>query len=367
MNRRRSASRRSFPANLYVKPDGYYFYRNPTTGKVKGLGRDKATAFSEARAANAAIASMNKSDLAAWVRGTGSMTFKAWLPVYRGLWIALKKPSSSTITAAERYLDRFAAADWAHLPIEAITTQHCAEYLDSIAENSGPGAALNMRARLSDVFAFAITKGHLEAGRNPVTSTILAPYSPSRDRLSLDQFLAIREQASDWLRNAMNLALLTGQRISDVAAMKFGSVQQAHLYVEPIKMQGAVKLRIDVKVRLEAVGMSIDDAIKMCRDRIVSSFMVHHQRGGGQRKPGDRVTASSIREAFNEARDAAGVKWAEGKTPPTFHEIRSLAERLYRKEYGREFAQALLGHKSENMTMKYDDLRGSGFVTVAAR
>ena len=48
----------------------------------------------------------------------------------------------------------------------------------------------------------------------------------------------------------------------------------------------------------------------------------------------------------------------EGKTPPTFHEIRSLAARLYGDEFGAEFAQALLGHKTAQMTALYRDSRG---------
>jgi integrase len=48
---------------------------------------------------------------------------------------------------------------------------------------------------------------------------------------------------------------------------------------------------------------------------------------------------------------------AEGKTPPTFHEIRSLASRLYNKQGIDD--QALLGHKSGSMTAAYRDVRGT--------
>jgi integrase len=47
---------------------------------------------------------------------------------------------------------------------------------------------------------------------------------------------------------------------------------------------------------------------------------------------------------FAEARDQSGLTWASD--PPTFHEIRSLAARLYAKERGDDFAQALRGHKT---------------------
>ena len=60
------------------------------------------------------------------------------------------------------------------------------------------------------------------------------------------------------------------------------------------------------------------------------------------RKPGP-LTPDGLTRAFAEIRDSTGLKF--GPNPPPFHEIRSLASRLYEKERGEEFAQRLLGHK----------------------
>ncbi len=49
-------------------------------------------------------------------------------------------------------------------------------------------------------------------------------------------------------------------------------------------------------------------------------------------------------------------------TQPGFHEIRSLAERLYR-EQGIN-TQALLGHKHLKTTNTYHDARGFDWITV---
>ena len=57
----------------------------------------------------------------------------------------------------------------------------------------------------------------------------------------------------------------------------------------------------------------------------------------------------------------------DGKTAPTFHEIRSLSARLYGDEFGAEFAQALLGHKSAQMTELYRDARGREWAEVKIR
>lgn len=48
---------------------------------------------------------------------------------------------------------------------------------------------------------------------------------------------------------------------------------------------------------------------------------------------------------FSKARDLARIDWGEG-SPATFHEQRSLSERLY-KEQGLD-TQKLLGHKHNN-------------------
>ncbi|HDQ3695344.1 TPA: integrase, partial [Escherichia coli] len=47
----------------------------------------------------------------------------------------------------------------------------------------------------------------------------------------------------------------------------------------------------------------------------------------------------------------------------TFHEQRSLSERLY-KEQGLD-TQKLLGHKTQQQTDRYHDDRGKGWIKVA--
>lgn len=41
-----------------------------------------------------------------------------------------------------------------------------------------------------------------------------------------------------------------------------------------------------------------------------------------------------------------------------------MAGRMYEAEYGKAFAQQLLGHKSEKMTAKYLDLRDDSFTLI---
>jgi integrase len=113
--------------------------------------------------------------------------------------------------------------------------------------------------------------------------------------------------------------------------------------------------------------MSVDSVIKACRDNVLSPFIVHHIAKVNHVHAGAGVTINGISNAFQKAREAAGIVAAADRTPPSFHEIRSLAERLYREQYGAEFAQSILGHKHASMTAKYDDMRGQGWDVVVPK
>jgi integrase len=361
LNRRRLPSRRSWPANVYCN-DGYFYYRNPTNGKTKGLGRDQGKAFSEARAANKVLAAMTKSDLAAWVRGIDIVTFKAWIPEFLTIWQERDKPAVNTVRIVTGYLERAKKEEFASKAMNQITTVDLSKYLDRLEREKGGPTAAGARSALLTYFSYAVTKGHVEAGRNPVEATLQPKIETKRDRLSLEQFLKIREAAPQWLRNGMNLALVTGQRVGDISEMRFTDVQ--HGYLQITQQKTGLKLKHDVQIRLNAVNLSIQDAIKACRDGTVSAFMIHKQSG---KNAGEKYNKMYLSAEFKKVRDELKIKGAVGKTPPTFHEIRSLSERLYRQEYDKEFAQQILGHQSEATTAKYDDLRGSDWKVTKAR
>ncbi len=78
--------------------------------------------------------------------------------------------------------------------------------------------------------------------------------------------------------------------------------------------------------------------------------------------PDGSLHPDSLTKKFVTARTGTDFRFDE--SPPTFHEIRSLAGRLYEKEKGKEFAMKLLGHKSEKMTNKYLDMRGKEYVML---
>lgn len=366
MGRKRLAKYRAFPPNLYQNPAGYFYYRNPQNKEVKGLGRDKSHAFSEARSANERLAAMKPSSLADWVSGKKEYTLTEWLPLYRELWIDKVEPKPSTLLASDSYLRRLGECDFASHRLSDISTQMVAQYLDAYKVDRGAPSARQMRSKLRDVMRWAETQGLIEVGRNPVAATRPHKVTVVRERMSLEQFLAVRGQAGVSLRNAMNLALVTGQRREDVLRMKFTDWRDDRLHVEQGKSGGRTRLALAGTIRLSKVGLSLAEVVKMCRGTIASPYLVHHTRHTGRARPGHKIDGDTIGTMFADARKAAGIEAQQGRTAITFHEIRSLAERLYRDEFGPEFAQSILGHKDAKTTAKYDDLRGEWKVVDVA-
>lgn len=366
MGRKRLAKNRALPPNLYVNSAGYYYYRDPERKTQKGLGADRTKAIHAARQANAALATREPSSLVDWVLGKSDYTLGGWLPIYRELWEEKVQPAANTLNGTASLLKRLAAADIANMKMRHIETVHVATFLSAFAKETGAGSVRNMRSRLSDIFRWAETQGVIEVGKNPVTATFNPDYQVKRERLSLEQFWLIHAQASAWAKNAMMLALVTGQRRDDICSLKFADYKDGNLYVVQGKSGGATKLEIDGAIRLAKVGLSVGEVVAGCRDLIVSRHLIHHTERVSTAKPGDKVRPATLSDAFAKARDRAGIGASTGRTPPSFHEIRSLAERLFKEEFGADFAQSMLGHKSAQMTAKYDDLRG-GWKTVKAK
>jgi integrase len=116
-------------------------------------------------------------------------------------------------------------------------------------------------------------------------------------------------------------------------------------------------IAIPIALRLDAIGLSLDDLLRE-RSNVLSPYLVHHVVNYPGTPAGSPVGLERVSAAFLEARKAAGIPDidAEGKGAPTFHEIRSLAKRLYEKQGGVD-TKTLLGHATDAMSELYKDAR----------
>ncbi|WP_410737753.1 tyrosine-type recombinase/integrase, partial [Citrobacter freundii] len=119
---------------------------------------------------------------------------------------------------------------------------------------------------------------------------------------------------------------------------------------------------LPINNRQYGAHLTLTDVVARCRDYAISPYLVHFFRSTSQAERGAQVKSNTLTMNFSKARDLAGIDWGEG-TPATFHEQRSLSERLY-KEQGLD-TQKLLGHKTQQQTDRYHDNRGKSWVKVA--
>jgi enterobacteria phage integrase len=357
MGRRRSAATRDLPPHLYVR-NGYYAWEDPRNGKVHGLGYDKREAVAQAVEANLAIiGKLHDARLVDRLGGDGESTVDAWCDRYQGV-LEKRKLAKTTLDTYRLRLKQFREKHGSS-HVSRISTRDIAEFLALWENHSRMAQAV--RSLLLDFFREAIAAGWTE--RNPVEATRSPRHEVSRARLTLADFQAIYKAAADmppWVRRSMELAITTGQRRSDLAALGPRNVREEKLWV--MQQKTGMKVCIPLSLKLEALGWSVGDVIERCRDQIISPTFLHHLRHVGKAKPGAPIRQPTISAFFAEARDQSGVTWGDEKTPPSFHEIRSLSARLYAAQ-GVD-AQALLGHKSADMTAVYRDTRGAEWIEV---
>ena len=223
-----------------------------------------------------------------------------------------------------------------------------AEMLDALT----PRTANQCRALLIDIFNHAAAKGLCPD--NPAASTINRIEKKQRKRHTVEGLKAIREKAPAWLQNAIDLALITDQRRTDILNMRFDGVREGFLYVvqqKTAKASDAAWIRFRVTDELQAV-------IGRCRDDIVSPYLVHRRPDRKKQKQAQtkdhwtQVEERYLTRSFKEAREAAGCyKGWKGEEMPGFHEVRALSLHLYQKA-GKD-GQKIAGHASESMTKNY--------------
>lgn len=346
---RRSAKRRGWPVNLYEPRPGYFSWRHPKTKQSFALGYvPLAHAINEAMLANRLVQDEPLPSLVAMIQGETKTVAE--------LIAKMPPPPKASSARTSRALDKRILAAMGQRECADVSVQHCAELIDGIAAEGKKTHAAAVRARLRSLFRFAATIGWMK--HDPASVTKKPRVVVKRGRLSLEQFLLIREHATEFLPRAMNLALVTGQDRSTIVAMQRSDVKDGHLICQRSKTEHKnAPIAIPVALRLDVLGLSLDDLLRE-RSKLISPHLVHHTVGNGAAAPGDPVHVDTISEAFTAARRAAGIPDvdAAGKTAPTFHELRSLAKRLYLKQ-GNVDTKQLLGHATDEMGELYENPR----------
>lgn len=213
-----------------------------------------------------------------------------------------------------------------------------------------------------------------DGSANVFEATIVYGQERQRIRLTTESFTAIRAVAPYWLQNAMDAALYTLLRRSDIVGLRMkdmaeetgrDNVKMSVLYVIPQKTEGTTGVKMRMRLRPEAL-----EVFKRCRDNVLSPFVIHRQperrkaqdQRAEAREHHTQVLPEQLTKAFRKARDLAvaldGKPFFAGmgddETLPTFHEVRSLGiARYYRMGLSKPQIQLIAGHASIEMTEHY--------------
>ncbi|MGL9721030.1 phage integrase Arm DNA-binding domain-containing protein [Symbiopectobacterium sp.] len=354
MARRRSHKNRDLPPNLQPRNGGYFCYRDPRTGKEYGLGRHRQEAITQAIAANMAIyGSSKQSPLVDRINGTQVTTVSEWTERYLTV-LEGRKLKPKTMGEYNKYL-KAVNAHLGEFVLQKVETKDIASFLNQWVKAGKVTMANRIRTLLLDLFREAIAEGLLKS--NPAEVTRNHRVEIQRERITLDNWKDIRKAADTlpaWVGPCLDLALLTGQRLGDIQALRWEDFKDGRLYIKQAKT--GMMLAFSETIRIDCLNLCLSDVLNQFRAL----------NNGGAHLVADakheQFSQDTISRAFLKARRLSGLTW-QGKAP-SFHEIRSLAARLYTDEKGRDYAQKLLGHKSSEMTDKYRDVRGAEWAEI---
>lgn len=363
--------------NLYCKLDKrtgkvYWQYKHPTTGRFHSLGTDEAEAKQVANEANTIIAEqrtrqiLSVNERLSRMKGKRTdITVTEWIDKYIVIQeerLRNNELRPNSFRQKNKPLRLFREHCGLRY-LKDIETIDIAEITDAIKNDGFSRMAQVVRIVLVDVFKEAQHAGYVPPGYNPAMATKQPRHKVTRQRLSLEEWKSIYEAAETmqpYLQCGMLLALVTGQRLGDICRMKFSDIWDDMLHIEQEKTGSRLAIPLDLKC--DALGLTLRDVVSKCRDAVISKYLVHFRHSTSQATRGDSVSSSSLTTSFKKARNKCGIEWEKG-TAPTFHEQRSLSERLYEAQ-GVD-TQKLLGHKSPQQTAKYHDDRGKDWTVIA--
>lgn len=272
-----------------------------------------------------------------------STTFKDVADRYQREVLPLKAPRTrkDNLTELDNLLAFFNDPP---IRFESIQPMHVRQYLDWRGKTAKVRANRE-KALLSHIWNFAREKGITDLP-NPCRG-VKGFTETGRDHYVDDEiYRLVYEAASQSLRDALDLAYLTGQRPADVLKMSATDISDGMLRVKQNKTGASLRMQItgnDLGVLLERIA-------KRKREKKVSDIALICGANGM------RMTASALDNAFDRARDKAAKKNPDHATRIKafqFRDLRAKAGTDKADEHGLMAAQRQLGHASTKMTEHY--------------
>ena len=231
-------------------------------------------------------------------------------------------------------------------PIEAITPQVVAQYRDARTAKIRANREI---ALLSHVFTIAREWGMTDKA-NPCAGVRRNKETPRDFYADSAVWDAVYAQAAQELKDAMQLAYLTGQRPADVLKISINDLSGDFLMVG----QGKTQKRLRISLLFEGMDTKLSIFIKDLMERRMLSGVRNSRlitNTGGL-----RMSAQMLRNRWDEARLKAVKQAIADNNPELTANIRQFQFRDIRpkaaSEIGLDHASRLLGHSKEDITRK---------------
>lgn len=248
------------------------------------------------------------------------------------------------------------ADEWGDLRCDELTVQHISKFLNDKPYHS----AVKHRTGLIELCQLMTANGW--ATENVADKT-LKPIKPKkvRQRIEYEDLMAIREICPPWLQRGIDLALYSTQRRGDLVKMHRDMVSLADntITVYQGKTENYDKpiyIKVDMHDELRA-------AVRNCLTSDIAfecPYLIAYRPKRISQQIIDAkphlycVTEDYFSKQFAKYRNKSGVyDHLKPDERPTLHELRSLGLHLITEKYGKEYAQALAGHSTEDMTDHY--------------
>ncbi|WP_234267636.1 tyrosine-type recombinase/integrase [Hydrogenophaga sp. NFH-34] len=215
-----------------------------------------------------------------------------------------------------------------HMPIDQIAPMHIREYMD-IRGQTAKVRANREKALFSHIFNKAREWGYTTAP-NPCQG-VKGFKETGRDRyVTNEEFEKVKAHAHFTVVDAMDLALLTGQRPADVLKIQRTDIRDGALWI--VQNKTGTRLGIEITGELAAVIERINTRPRST----ISSFLIQDEKG-------QPLSQYAMRSRFDKARDLAKVSFQ-------FRDIRAKAA----TDTGDlAHSQKLLAHRNRDMTEHY--------------
>lgn len=272
------------------------------------------------------------------------------MPALVAAWMADVSVHRAVKTQAnDKWVSKTITKVFAEYTAEQVTPPDCAEFLKPFRQM--PRKHNEMRSGLRELMRYAEEKGYRAAGTNPVNS--IKPVSvKARKKYITDSELrrikvsamygddGKRTRSGPMLCALIDLAYLTGQRISDLLKLRWSSVTQEGIHFKPAKTKdstGAMVL-IGWTPRLEELIARIKRMNKE-KERIVTNVITTQE--------GQPYTYYGASSAWMRAVKRSGMENCH------FHDLRAKAITDKEGTEGMQQARRMGAHSTEGQTADY--------------